>query len=404
MVYSLKKLPECYIRPAPPKPSRWLIALAIMLVGNTILMRIFGRYIHNKYFWLIALGVPVTLWILVAGGRLVVWMLKDMKANGFDKRREAWILRETRRTRRALQILSVSFITGHPTESHGNVANEIFSNTSIITAQADWRGTEGLRMSRIPVTPDDKPLSLITYLFGQLIEQLCMSLTLCSEKTSLAVAFDISSTVSRNDVLRIWEEAWADSEMTFPVEYIDGSGPGMIDNWLDVHFRDNAMLLVIAIQVAPVNADNTAEAAVALLLGNRLMQETLSPLALLHRPDPSPAEELESGMRMAAYNVPIKDGIVKHLWLSGMNDRQHAEVVIHQNKPPAQAVEGDAVINLDSTMGHAGAAAPWLAIAAAAEIAQQTQSPQMIICGDTTQDVLWSTLVTPVTSRQEMDS
>jgi hypothetical protein len=54
-------------------------------------------------------------------------------------------------------------------------------------------------------------------------------------------------------------------------------------------------------------------------------------------------------------------------------------------------------------MGHAGAAAPWLAIAAATEIARQTQSPQMIICGDTTQNVLWSTLITPIASRQEMD-
>ncbi|HDY8733248.1 TPA: hypothetical protein RRH84_004660, partial [Klebsiella pneumoniae] len=50
-----------------------------------------------------------------------------------------------------------------------------------------------------------------------------------------------------------------------------------------------------------------------------------------------------------------------------------------------------------------GAAAPWLAIAAATEIARQTQSPQMIICGDTIQKVLWSTLITPIASRQEMD-
>ncbi|TKI02466.1 hypothetical protein, partial [Martelella alba] len=64
---------------------------------------------------------------------------------------------------------------------------------------------------------------------------------------------------------------------------------------------------------------------------------------------------------------------------------------------------GGITISLDTSMGHAGAAAPWLAIAAATEIARQTQLPQMIICGDTTQNVLWSTLVTPIASRQEMD-
>ncbi|WP_323134151.1 hypothetical protein [Serratia ureilytica] len=403
-MYSLKNIPECYMRPVSPRPLRCFIALAIMLAGSVILMRIFGRHIESQSFWLIALGVPAALWSVVVGGRVTIWMLKDMKANGFDKCREAWILSETRRARRALQILNVSFTTGHLAERQSDVANEIFNNTRLIAAQPNWVGTEGLRMSRIAANPNDTPSSLITRLFEQLIENLSLRLTLCSDQTSLSVVFDISSTVPRNEVLRLWEAAWAESEMPFPIEYLGGTGLGVVENWLNVHFKESAMLVVVSLQVAPENADNSAEAGVALLFGNRLTQEVLPPLALLHRPDPSPAEELESGMRMAAYNVPINDGIVKHLWLSGLNDQQHAEVVVHQKKSPAQAVEGDAVINLDSAMGHAGAAAPWLAIAAATEIAQRTQSPQMIICGDITQDVLWSTLVTPTASRKEMDS
>lgn len=367
-------------------------------------MRIFDRYIDNESFWLIALGVPAALWSAVAGGQLTIWMLKDMKANGFDKSREIWILSETRRARRALQILNVAFITGHPTEHQSDVANEILSNTSIIGAQPDWLGNEGQRMSRIAVSKDDTPSSLITRLFQGLIENLSLRLTLCSDKTSLSVVLDISSTIPRSDVLRLWEKAWAECEMKFPVEYLNGTGSGIVDNWLNIHFRERAMLLVVALHVAPVNAYNSAEAGVALLFGNRLTQETLPPLALLHRPAFSPVEELESGMRMAAYNVPIKDGIVKHLWLSGLKDQHYANVLIHQNKSPAHAIEGDAVINLDSSMGHAGSAAPWLAIAAATEIAQLTQSPQMIICGDTASDVLWSTLVTPAASLQEIDS
>lgn len=106
---------------------------------------------------------------------------------------------------------------------------------------------------------------------------------------------------------------------------------------------------------------------------------------------------------MAAWNVPLKENIVKNLWLAGLTGGQHAEVIACQNAHPAQSVADDSVISLDRSMGHAGAAAPWLAIAAATEIARQTQSPQMIICGDTTQNVLWSTLITPIASRQEMD-
>ena len=164
------------------------------------------------------------------------------------------------------------------------------------------------------------------------------------------------------------------------------------------------MLLIVSLQITPEVSNNTAEAAVAILLGNRLIQEALEPVALLHRPDPAPPGGLEEGMRMAAYNVPVKENIIKHLWLAGLTKEQRAEVVGSLNKHPAQSVEDDAVANLDVSMGHAGAAAPWLAIAAATEIARQTQLPQMIISGDTTQDVLWSTLVTPIASRQEMDA
>lgn len=402
MSYTLKHLPERYPRPKPLKHSRWLIALAAMLSISVILMRIFGRYVQNLYFWKFALGVPIALWSVLFASCLLLWALQDSKANAFDKQREQWILRETRRARRALQVLNATFITGHSAIAQKEIAIAMQNNESIIVSQTDREGNESIRMSRVASSPQDTPKFVITNIFSQLIADLPFAQF--PDKVSLVIVFDISTSLSPANIRHYWDEAWQKNKITIPVEYGEGSGLSIIDRWLNTRIKDKAMLLIVGLQFNPSDSDNTAEAAVALLMGNRLTQETLSPLALLHRPDPSPAEELESGMRMAAYNVPIKDGIVKHLWLSGMNDRQHAEVVIHQNKPPAQAVEGDAVINLDSTMGHGGAAAPWLAIAAAAEIAQQTQSPQMIICGDPTPDVLWSTLVTPVISRQEMDS
>ncbi|WJT19272.1 transposase [Klebsiella pneumoniae subsp. pneumoniae] len=177
----------------------------------------------------------------------------------------------------------------------------------------------------------------------------------------------------------------------------------VIDRWLNERIKDKVMLLIVGLQIDPVVTNNTAEAAVALLLGNRLTQEALDPLALLHRPDAAPSGELSEGMRMAAWNVPLKESMVKNLWLAGMTGEQRAEAIGCQNAHPAQCVKDEAVISLDISMGNAGAAAPWLAIAAATEIARQTQSPQMIICGDTTQKVLWSTLITPIASRQEMD-
>ena len=54
MPYTLKHLPERYPRPKPLKFSRWLVALVVMLSVSIIIMRIFGRYVENLYFWRLA--------------------------------------------------------------------------------------------------------------------------------------------------------------------------------------------------------------------------------------------------------------------------------------------------------------------------------------------------------------
>lgn len=401
MLYSLKHLPEYYPRKIPPKISRWFAVLAAMLVISVILMRIFGRYIDTRHFWLIAIGTPVAVCLVSFGFRMLIWSLQDSKANGFDRRREQWILHETRRARRALQVLNTTFITAHQEDDQGTVAVKMLSNHSIIISQSDWKGEKSKRLSRISTEPDDTPELVVSRLLSELIADLPVGEF--PENASLAVILDISSSLSFPAVREIWQEVWHESGITCAVEYVDSNGPGIVNYWLDHRIKDEAMLLIVGLQVDPLESNNTAEAAVALLLGNRLTQDVLEPLALLHRPDAAPAGELSEGMKMAAWNVPLKENIVKNLWLAGLTGEQRAEVIECQNAYPAQSVEDEAVISLDMSMGHAGAAAPWLAIAAATEIARQTQSPQMIICGDATQNVLWSTLITPIASRQEMD-
>lgn len=402
MAYSLKNLPPLYPRPLPPKASRWLISLATMLAVSMILMRLFGRYIDGQDFWLLALGAPGFIWGVAVSGRLLIWMLKDITANGFDKRREAWILHETRRARRAMQVLGTSLVTGHPDNSCEEVVAAMLANQNIIASQVDWQGNEGQRLSRIDAESGEIPAAVIERMLVQLIEDL--PLTQLPDSASLVVAFDVSSSCSLPDVYDAWRAAWDASELALSVELAESGGLACLNRWLDNRIRDNALLLIIGLQVAPYQTDYSAEAAVALLLGNRLTQETLLPHSFLHRPEPALPGQLEDGMCMAAYNVPLKEHAVTHLWLAGLSQVQLADVVTHQQKYPLQDIAQEAVIALDNTMGHAGAAAPWLAIAAAAQVARDSQQSQIVICGDLTQDVLWSTLITSEAYRKEMDS
>ncbi|AMG59350.1 hypothetical protein [Pantoea vagans] len=401
MSYTLKNLPDCYPRPKSLKFSRWVIGLVAMLSGTIILISIFGRYVESLCFWTVALGVPIVLWSVPFASCLLLWALRDSKANAFDKQREQWILRETRMARRALQVLNIAFITGHSSVAQKDTAIAMQNNDSIIVSQVDRDGNESSRMSQISSSPQDSLIFLITNIFSKLIAGI--SFAHIPEKVPLVVFLDVTTSLPLESIRHYWDEAWQKNNNTLPVEYGEGSGLSVIDCWLNERIKNKAMLLIVGLQIDPAVSNNTAETAVALLLGNRLTQEALEPLALLHRPDAAPTGELREGMNMAAYNVPLKENIVKNLWLAGLTREQRAEFIQCQNAHPAQSVEDDAVVSLDTSMGHAGAAAPWLAIAAATEIARQTQLPQMIICGDTTQNVLWSTLITPIASRQEMD-
>ncbi|EPJ5825257.1 hypothetical protein [Pluralibacter gergoviae] len=401
-MYSLKNLPPCSSRPASPSTRRWLIALAAMLATGILLMRIAGRYSENKYFWAAALGVPVLLWGTIAACRLLVWMLINIRANAYDRQRERWILRETRRARRALQVLNVTFISGYPQEAQADVVDAMLHQQNILISRSDDSGAEGVRMSLIDYSPRNDVKAALSALFLALIVPLRMKPL--APDIPLVVFFDNTSSVPDDEITQIWQDVWEDEEMTQPLEFADGTGPELIDRWLDERVRDNALLLIVGLQIAPPVPDNRAEVAVALLLGNRLTQDSLPALALLHRPDPVRGEEYEASMKMAAYNVPVQGSVIKHLWLAGMTPTQYTGVAAHQEKHPLQAVTDETVMRLDGMMGHAGAAAPWLALAAAAQAAQQTQLPQMIISGDATQDVLWSTIITPTASGQEIDA
>lgn len=205
MSYSLKYLPEYYPRPEPIKTARWFMALSIMLALNIILMRIFGRHVDNHHFWLFALSVPITLWGFAFAFRLGIWMLRDIKANGFDRRREQWILHETRSARRALQVLNASFITGHSASSLGKIAISMQDNDSIIVSQTDRNGRECKRMSRVASTSQDTPKYLITEIFSRLIANL--PFRQFPDKASLLVVFNISTSLPQKDIRHYWDDA-----------------------------------------------------------------------------------------------------------------------------------------------------------------------------------------------------
>lgn len=403
MPYSLKNLPPLHCRYSTPKVSKWLIVLLIMITVFVLLMRLFGKYVAEEVFWPYAVGIPFVTWIFVFIFRVVIWLAQDIIANGADKRRENWILNSTRVSRRSLQILNAAFISGYGrTDDSMASLKAMLSGESIIKSR-DSRDGEGItRHSRVDYPPNMEIETITCSAFSELLRGL--DLHNIPNETPIVIAFASSSSFTLRETVSLWSKVWAKHKISNPVEYVACNGLDFIDRWLDDRINDDSILLIIAMQISPRQIKNSAEAFVALLLGNRLTQKTIKPVAFLHRPDPAPPGELKDGMRMAAYNVPITDGNVTHLWLAGLSPGQPEEVIAHQNDHPAKAIDDDSIISLDVSMGNAGAAAPWLAIAAATKAAQEFKSPQMVISGDYSQDLLWSSLITNKHPQQERDT
>ncbi|MTH48920.1 hypothetical protein [Intestinirhabdus alba] len=403
MRYSLKNLPPCHPRPEAPKTARWLLVLAAMVAISMTLLRILSKYTEYSFSWGVAAGILAVFWTTIYLGRLSVWLFQHSWANAYDRKREAWILQQTRKARRALQILNFTFVTAHEQKRQADVLQEIISGRQILKAQQDREGNVGYRLSRL--RPDSELLTTeeeIHLLFSRIVDEL--PLDRFPQSQSLVIAFDISSSLDVQIIKNIWFKVWREKGRPNPVEYQAGEGLNLIERWLNQNIQSESLLLMVALQISPVPVNQTTEAAVGLLLGNRLTQHLLTPKALLHRPDASASGELEAGINMAAYNVPVAEGIDGNLWLGNLSDKQYTEVIMNQNKRPLHSVPEDRLIHIDSLIGNAGAAAPWLSLACAAQTAHAAQKSQMVICGERGRDVLWSTVITPGTFRQETDS
>ena len=183
---------------------------------------------------------------------------------------------------------------------------------------------------------------------------------------------------------------------------VESSGLKALDQWIDHRIGDNALLLVVAIQFAPLQPEGTAEVAVGLLLGNRLTQTVLPPTAYLHRPEQErepTTDALLYAARQALDWAPLDAQSIEQTWRVGIDvQRDEAlSTVLAEVSLPAKHNQG--FCNLDTLLGHPGKASPWLVIAAATQTIQSGAGPQFIFSGGGCVDAgLWSTVLTPVPS------
>ncbi|WP_368545048.1 hypothetical protein [Enterobacter soli] len=403
--YDLKNLPPLANRPKNINLIKWFFSLIVFfLVGSICLKVLFGSHVETvSWVWIIL--TIFLMWLAIFIVYVLMWLILHIRANGMDKAREDWILNQTRKSRRALQILYSGFITCHISDqSSFSPLQSLMKNKDGIISQIDRRGNSGIRHSQLPYSNTEPVLTLIKKCLNELLIPITQILKNLPSDTPVKILTELSTSVEHSDVKGTIRELMSNHCSDYSMEFISGSGMELIEDWLENNIHDHAVLLVLAMQVDPGKPDGTAEAMSAILFGNRLTQRTISPKAFLHRPDLSTSDALECSMQQAAYNVPLQDNVVKSIWLSNLTAEQYQTVIKNVGKYPTEAVEPENIIYPDTTIGHAGAASQWLICSAAACAAEQMEIPQMLIIGDGTKNLMWSGLIMPAVALQEKES
>lgn len=374
MPVRLNTIPDAESYPAPPARIKWLSALLLMLSVGVAITSLFASdelAKNGPHFWGLACGVPAFIWSLVASVRWLFFITQYIRADAWNKRREEVILQETRRGRRALQILSFSVQTALNGDSVAETTTAFLARQQVLNTYADLRGEDTVRRSVIPVLTNKPVTGRLSEIISRLFIDIRPQLFLLPPDFHINVLLEIDAPLSGASVRTIWQ-----------------------DNFI----QEKAVLLVISVYLEPKTPERTAESSTALLLANRLTQTALTPLALLHRPERiTDTEMMASGIAQALDWMPVQPDAISGIWTAEL-DREQRTALLSLNQPFTQEA---LMYELDAFLGRSGPAAPWLSVAAATLAAIQSQHPQLTLSGVQGGHYSWATVVSPFVSPQE---
>lgn len=407
MSVRLDQVPSLAPRPARPRLWFWLVLLMLLVPLGVGTMLIFSHQPLGQQtarFWGLALGGPLLGWSVLSFGRVLLYFGQQQVADGWDQAREKDLVHKVRRGRRVQQVLGVSLHTAlqEPEMSSATQLNALLSGIKALKAQPSRQDQSVLRHSRIAGEAGEVSELALLRVLRQLLSDFAQPMMQLPDDTPLALLLEIDSALPESVQQRIWRQAWSESGIRQSTVPVESGGLEAVDQWLDHRITDQALLLVVALQFMPQQPEGTAEAAVGLLLGNRLTQTVLPPLAYLHRPEQE-REPTTDGLLYAAQQaldwVPLDPKLIEQTWRVGIDTQRDAALTTVLAEVPIPAKHGQGFYDLDTQLGHLGKASPWLAIAAATQAIQCGAGPQFIFSGSDCVDAgLWSTVLTPVSS------
>ncbi len=181
---------------------------------------------NGPHFWGLACGVPAFIWSLVASVRWLFFITQYIRADAWNKRREEVILQETRRGRRALQILSFSVQTALNGDSVAETTAAFLARQQVLNTYVDLRGEDTVRRSVIPVLTNKPVTGRLSEIISRLFIDIRPQLFLLPPDFHINVLLEIDAPLSGASVRTIWQDEWQKPDSRKPVCFLPGAGAG----------------------------------------------------------------------------------------------------------------------------------------------------------------------------------
>ncbi|KQR78473.1 hypothetical protein ASG35_08515 [Burkholderia sp. Leaf177] len=412
--------------PPSPYPKRrfnlvsWIVIWAVFCsIGACVALLLWPASLPaaSAKFWLFVVGMPNAAFLLVFGCARASFETAHLRALYRNQHRQNWLRNRISYAQTPLHVLTQTYL--FPVDNEA-LAATIISEKNVLASQSPRASTGRVLHSRLPdIEPDvdyqhaqeenasaentegsdiavvrdigksqTKPDGF-SHVIANILAPLADTLRALSRSKSKyipvarIIVVDADTASSR---LKHVHDALSELDLAAIGCEVVAANDGLmlLDEWLDV--GETRPLLVIAAEwydvVPPVGS---TEGGVAILFSRdseiHLAADSLKTIGRLHRPvaiNVQNAMGVTRELAMSALWGKTSASEVLHAWISGFDPDFDKRLASALKNASFEGLANLSAIHIpDRIIGHAGSAAPWLAIAAAIESGEE--GPQLIL-------------------------
>lgn len=378
MPVNFEALPARRVIPNTRRPTLLLLItlIAIMAAGATISIATWPaeRPTQTPWFWVRSFGLPFLAWLLIYSGWRFLGanhLQNTLADNAAIDRQEEQLHTDASVPFAVIeQSWRFSGVVGQSSVEEATRSRESEEITGLVIPDRPF--FRGNRADEV-----ERHTALLEWLLVELVGPLALDLK-ASRRTKIWLGLDstLSSESAEAAIARAWTALGL--EGVEEVQLLESLPLYTIDGWLDTstgHMRHLVLAIQLRGAISGEMQPGQAEAGVAVLLGDVLVGlRNATALAYAHRPTRSDMESIPSGVANALRWGRCSDGSVDVVWNAGL-----AEPLLKAFKSLGGAVNDAPAVEVTQTIGNAGVATPWLALALAAANAKEGAGTHLIL-------------------------